>query len=487
MIRALALCSACLCWLVLQACSQTSVLANAPPVRQGPGQSEAVDRSRLPGAAKGADWLPRAFEVSTLANGMPLWSYCKAGTRLTSIQLVFHVGSADDPSERPGLTDFTARLLDEGAGGRPPEQIYAALDALGADYSVFVNEDVSVLRLHPQRENFSAAVRLLADIAQRPNLAEASFDYMRGQLSSRALTREASPEYARDAAMRSALYGRWYVGHAPAATSAELGAIDLSAIKAHYRAHFTPRDATLVVAGDLDAEALGELERTFGSWVVASTSPPRKVPDSSTAPAAPGARVLVSNFPGKSETAVFVATRAPGTKDPDRVERDLFATVLGGMFNSRLVLNLRESKGYTYYPGAWFDGAAQAGWFTLGASVKAEVTRESIDEMFAELRSICSDRLIGAEELAEAQDYLAGGFALGFQSVRSISWLGVRLVMQGLPPDDYVTLPSRIRHATLDGVRRLASTYCDRSRYVVVVAGDVTRFADRLRDLGSGQ
>jgi zinc protease len=484
MMRAFVLCGVCLCWLVLQACSQTTVLANAPPV---PGQLEAVDRSRLPEATQGADWLPRAFEVSTLANGMPLWSYCKAGTRLTSIQLVFHVGGGNDPTERPGLTDFTARLLDEGAGGRLPEQIYTALDALGTDYSVFVNEDVSVLRMHPQRENFSAAVRLLADIAQRPNLDETSFDYMRGQLASRALTREASPEYARDAAMRSALYGTWYVGHAPAATSAELGAIELSALKAHYRTHFTPRNATLVVAGDLDAEALGELERTFGTWVLPPTSPHRTVPDRRALPAAPSARVLVTDFPGKSETAVFVATRAPGAKDPDRVERDLFATVLGGMFNSRLVLNLRESKGYTYYPGAWFDGGAHAGWFTLGASVRADVTRESIDEMFAELRSICSDRPIGADELAEAQDYLAGGFALGFQSVRSISWLGVRLVMGGLPPDDYVTLPSRIRHATLDSVRRLASTYCDASRYVVVVAGDVARFGDRLRDLSPRQ
>src|SRR6188508_214460 len=98
MIRAFVLCGVCLCWLVLQACSQTTLLANAPAVQQGPGELKAVDRSRLPEATQGADWLPRAFEVSTLANGMPLWSYCKAGTRLTSIQLVFHVGGGNDPT-----------------------------------------------------------------------------------------------------------------------------------------------------------------------------------------------------------------------------------------------------------------------------------------------------------------------------------------------------------------------------------------------------
>ncbi len=178
------------------------------------------------------------------------------------------------------------------------------------------------------------------------------------------------------------------------------------------------------------------------------------------------------DFPGTTQSALSLARRAAPENAPEHFPAMIFARAFGEAFTSRLNLNLREDKGYTYGARASFNRWKDAGYFALGASVKLETTRASIDESLKELREVCSTRPLTAKERDEAQGGLLLGFPARFESGEQVAKQLADLPLYGRPDDWLERWPSRVKAVTLVQANQVAKSYCDPNEFVIVIAGD---------------
>jgi len=244
---------------------------------------------------------------------------------------------------------------------------------------------------------------------------------------------------------------------------------------------YTPQNSALVVSGDIDAARLRELaQRYFGAWsgsVQRTALPP--VP-------APGERrILIIDRGASPQTALRLGMRGVPRATPDYAALEVMNNALGGIFASRINLNLREEHGYTYGAGSAFQFRRGPGPFLIAAGVRSDVTAPSVHEIFREIDRMRAEPLT-AQELDLARDAFArslpGDFETTEESARSIG----RLFVYALPLDEYTTLPRRIEAVTSADVLRVARQYIDPKQLVVVAVGDRAHIEPELEKLALG-
>lgn len=400
---------------------------------------------------------------------------------LVSLRLVIPAGAATDPAGSDGLTTLMADVLDEGAGKRSALELEAELQALATDYRVAVTTDDIVFKLDGLADTFEAALALLADIVQRPRFEAREFQRKKEDLIAAALARKANPRHAGFAVLRRALFARGYAGPLVTGTTTSLARLSLAQAKRHYQALVQPRGATFVVTGSIEAAAVERaLSKEFGDWSRAVRAAPRAHVRTLEEPG-PKSAIHFVDFPGSSQSFVALAQRAEEQGTSVLFPAMIANRVLGGAFTSRLNLNLREQKGYTYGVHADFARFRAAGMHVAQASVKADVTRAALEEMLRELKDICGSRPITESEHEDAVNGLILGFPGQFEQNDVVSDALVELVADGRKDDWYELWPSRVRAVTLPETRLAIERYCEPARYLLVVAGDKKTVLPDLR------
>jgi zinc protease len=449
--------------------ANVAVPAKAAPdwraTRPGPGPERPL---QLP--------VPRRF---TLPNGLSVMLFEEHRLPLVAVNLVVLAGSDRNPAARPGLASFTADVLDEGTKTRSTLKIAEDLATMGASIGSGSTTDYSSLSLRTLRHTVDDAFGILADIVQNPLFAPEEVERVRASRETQALQLRDNPDAVARAVLYDALYGKTHpYGYIELGTAASIKAISRDDLVDFWRKGYAPGNAALIVAGDVTEAELRRLaEQHFGKWNgVASAAP---VPG---APAKVGARILVVDAGAAPQTALRIGGIGVSRASPDYVPLVVMNNAMGGLFSSRINLNLREKNGYTYGAGSAFAFRRSPGPFAVIGSVRTDATAPAVHEIFTEVGRMRDDPLTG-EELLLARSAVSRSLPAQFETNADVAASGSAIYVYGLPDNYYSTLPASIDAVTSADVQRVSRQYLRADEMVSVAVGDKAKIEQPLRDL----
>jgi len=415
-------------------------------------------------------WPARA--VHALPNGLRVILAESKQFPKISAQLFFRSGNAAVAHRSPGLAGMTAAVVRTGTASRPSRRIEEDLRRMGADLGTHAGADSSVISISGLAEFSEKMLDLVADLARHASFPADEFERERRQRFEELRVERTTPSFLASERLRRVLFGEHpYAIAAP--TEEQVAAYRREQIEEFYRGSYVPADALLIVVGDfVSGDMLAQIEKIFGDW-----KGPQQGPQAWPAPLhSSGRRVHLIHMPGTVQTQVLVGNLAITRRDPDWYRTSLANSIYGGAFHSRLVLNIREQKGYTYSPRSSLHALRQQGFFTVHAAVRNDVAAATLTEMFYEM-----DRMrslpVTPEELDSARNYLAGVFSLGVATQDGL--LGqLSTVYLDLLPENYLeTYRQRIRALTADDVLDAARRHFDSANAQIVIAGDREQIA----------
>ena len=448
----------------------------------------AVDRGRLPALGPRPIFHPPAFRRSTLSNGVAVWTAAHRTAPVLTLKLLLPVGSADDPVGQSGLAALTADVLDEGTRDLTDVGLHEALTRIGGHLGIGVSSDATILTLTTLPKYAAEAMALLVDVAVHPRFDRDDCERVRDLRLNQLLQMRQVPAAEADRVFVESLYGPHPYGHLSVGTDESLRELDSSDISAFHRHWYQPDGWTLVVVGDLSDDAL------FGI----AQSELEQVPSAASARAARGAPRL-QDPPSITDRLVFVSRKDavqsevrlghPGVSrtSPDYHALLMLNMVLGGQFVSRINLNLREDKGYTYGARTLFDYRIGRGPFVFRSSVQTSATADAIREVIRELREIRDARPPSERELAIARDALTRGFPLGLETASQVARAGTTLALHGLPADEMDRFVERVVAVDADAVVDAARAHLHPDELLAVVVGSPDEVLPSLGRLGLGE
>jgi predicted Zn-dependent peptidase len=329
------------------------------------------------------------------------------------------------------------------------------------------------------------ALDVYADVLLNPAFPETDFKRLRNSHLAALQQQRDNADAIAGVVYSSILYGNMHpYGRPLSGNEASLGALAEADVRRFYETHYRPNNAALVVAGDVTAATLlPKLERAFAAWK------PGQVPAANVSaqpPARERAGIYLVDKPGAAQSVIQIGQVGVARSSPDYFPLVVLNSMLGGQFVSRINLNLRENKGYTYGARSNFDYRLGAGPFTASGGVFTNVTKESIGEFLKELRGIRGEIPVTASELEYAKQGILRGFPRGFETPDQIAGRLSSLVLYNLPADYFNTYNARVRAVTLADITRVANRYLTPERMAILVVGDRKAVEPGLRSLGIG-
>lgn len=394
-------------------------------------------------------------------------------------ELYFRSGNAAAAALAPGLAEITATVVRTGTTARSSRQIEEDLRRIGADIGTSAGADTSVIGFNGLAELSSDLLKLVAELAQQASFPEEEFERERRQMIEGLRIARTTPSFLANERMRSVLFGTHpYAIIAP--TEAQVKEYHLAQLADFYRTHYRPGNALLIVVGDFSSpQMMEQIERIFGSWKAADVP---GLPASSL-PALRGRQVHLVHLPESVQTQVLVANHAITRKHPDWLRLALANSIYGGAFNSRLIMNIREQKGYTYSPRSSLHALRQHGYFTVNAAVRNEVVAASLTEIFYEIDRMRS-LAVAEDELSDARTYMSGVFSLGLATQDGLASQLSNVYLYDLPEDYLETYRQRIRALTAADVLAAARSYFDSANAQIIIVGDRGQIADQASLFG---
>ncbi len=446
-----------------------------------------ADRSRLPALGPERSFTFPDIRRQTLPNGLRVWTAEHRQVPLVSALVLLPVGAAADPANRPGLAAITADMLDEGCGDRSALDVHEALGRMGAQLDTDVGYDATLIGLTTLARFLTPGLELVADMLMRPRLEQREFDRVRELRLNRLLQLRDMPPALADRAFAQLLYRQHPYGHLPIGTEGSLRSLTLREIGAFHRRAANPSRATVVLAGDAPHEALAEAAaRAFGGWTAPAGEPPFEDPESAPEPAPPPNRLALVHRPAAAQSELRIGHVAEPRKTPHYHALLVLNMVLGGQFVSRINMNLREDKGYTYGARTSFEFRRGRGPFVFQASVQSEVTADAVRETISELRAIRGDRPVTRQELELGRAALTRGYPRSFETAEQIARAAAQLALYDLPHDYFTTFVPTVMALTPEDVTRAAAAHVDPSRLLTVIVGDRERLTPTLASLELG-
>jgi predicted Zn-dependent peptidase len=382
-------------------------------------------------------------------------------------ELLFRSGDAAVAERAPGLAELTATVLRTGTAKRASRQIEEDLRRIGADLSSSAGADTSAISFAGLSEFADSLLELANELAREAAFPEVEFERERRQLLEEVKLQRTQPGFLAGERLRKVLFGTHpYAQVAP--SEEQVAAFRRDDLTAVYREFYTPENGLLLLVGDFDSAAMLEAaEKVFGSWT--GTKPQAK---GAPAPANPrGRRVYLVHVPGAVQTQILAGCHAITRKHPDWVKLGLTNSLYSGAFNSRLVMNIREDKGYTYSPRSGVNALRQHGYFSVSAAVRNEVVAASLTEIFYELDKLRALPVPEAE-LLDAQNYVSGVFSMGLATQEGLLGQLVTAELNELPHDYLETYRAKVRAVTPADMLASARKYFDSANLQIVVVGD---------------
>jgi zinc protease len=442
-----------------------------------------VNRAHLPEPRRGRPFIFPAIERSQLPNGLGVWTVRHAAVPVVTSLLLMRRGSASDPPGKEGLAAITLDMLDEGSGERSAIEMHEALARVGAQFDSDIGADAAALSVTTLSRFTDKGLAILADMAARPNLADADFARVR-QLRLHRLTQLRDlPGAVADRAFVRLLYGDHPYGHTPMGSEPSLAGMTVDDVRAFHAAAFSPSIATLMTVGDCEHEEIRRLaDDAFGAWFGTAG---RLAPDLDASVNA--GRLHVAPRPGAPQSELRIGQVAAARHTADYHALVAANMVLGGQFVSRINLNLRENKGLTYGARTSFDFRRMRGPFSLQVSVQTAGTGRAIAESLDEIAAIRGPRPITDAELALGVAALTRGYARSFETPEQIARAAMQIALYDLPDDYFAQYVPRMEEVTAAEATAAAARHLDPSRLVTLAVGDLDAIGPDLERLGLGE
>jgi len=446
-----------------------------------------ADRSKLPEPGPPVTATFPAVERATLSNGLKVVLAARPSIPQVRFDLVFDAGFAADQSGLPGTANMAFAMLDEGTTTRTSLEISETLQRLGANLGTFSRLDYSTVSLEALKENLDPSLALFADVVLHPSFPPADFERLKKQQLAAIEREKAEPVSMAFRVLPSLLYGP---GHAYAVpwtgtgTEESASRITRSDVEAFHGTWFKPNHATLIVTGATTmAEIRPKLERLFAGWK------PGDIPAKNVVEVPPPQKptVYLIDRPGALQSVILAGDLAPPKNNPDEPAIETMNAILGGEFGSRINLNLREDKHWSYGAFSFVRDARGQRPFVAYAPVQTDKTKESIVELEKELRGILKDRPIEPAELAKAQSALTLSLPGEWETMAAVAGTLRSIVTYGLDDRYYDTYPAKVRALTLDRIPAAAAEVVHPDQLVWVIVGDLSKIEAGVRELNLGE
>lgn len=394
-------------------------------------------------------------------------------------ELYFRSGNAAAAAKTPGLAEITATVVRTGTEKRSSRQIEEDLRRIGADVGTSAGADTSAIGFNGLTELSADLLELVAELAHQASFPADEFERERRQMIEGLRIARTTPSFLASERMRRVLFGvHPYAIIAP--TETQVKEYRLEQLVEFYRAHYTPSNALLIAVGDFASpQMMEQIEQIFGSWKPATVP---VVPDTAL-PELHGRHVHLVHLPESVQTQLVVANHAITRKHPDWLRLALANSIYGGAFNSRLIINIREQKGYTYSPRSGVHALRQHGYFSVNAAVRNDVVAASLTEIFYEIDRMRS-LAVGEDELSDARTYMSGVFSLGLVTQDGLASQLSTVYLNELPDNELETYRQRVRALTAPDVLAAARAYFDSPNAQIIVVGDRGQIGDQARLFG---
>jgi zinc protease len=417
-------------------------------------------------------WPKRS--VRTLANGLHVVLAESHAFPKISAQLYFRGGNAAVAHTAPGVAELTTAVVRTGTASRSSRTIEEDLRRIGAGLGTHAGPDSSAISATGLSEFSGVLLELVADLGRNATFPQDEFERERRQRYEELKIERTTPGFLAGERLRRVLFGPHpYAVVAP--TLAQVESYQRERLVEFYRKYYVPADALLIVVGDFSTGAmLEQIEKVFGGW-----SAPRPEPQKSEQLARQtGRRVFLVDRPGTVQTQLLVGNLAITRRDPDWYRTTLANSIYGGAFHSRLLMNIREQKGYTYSPRSSLHALREQGYFTVSAAVRNDVAAATLSEIFYEM-----DRMrslpVTPEELESARNYLAGVFSLGVATQDGLLGQLSVVYLDRLQEDYLETYRERIRSLSAEDVLAAARRHFDSANAQIVMVGDRAQIGEQ--------
>jgi predicted Zn-dependent peptidase len=447
-----------------------------------------VDRSRLPIPGPPLSFTFPEVRRRTLASGLHVCTIEHFEVPLITCFVLLPVGSSQDPEHQPGLAAITGDLLDEGSGDLDALQVHEALGRIGAHLDTEIGADATLLELTSLEQHAPRALDLLASMVRAPRLDRRDFDRVRDLRLNRLIQLRDMPPALADRVFTQMLYPAHPYGHLPIGTEESLQALTLADVVAFHRRAYVPTLATVIAVGHASHDRLaGLVETAFGPWGGPNGSASDLVDISALSVAMPsGGRVATVHRPGAAQSELRIGHVGVPRSTPDYHALLVLNMILGGQFVSRLNMNLREDKGYTYGARTSFEFRRGPGPFVFQTSVQSNVTAAAVREVLGELQTIRTDRPVTAHELELGRAALTRGYPRNFETAEQLGRAAAQLALYELPDDYFTTFVPRVLAVGEHDVTRVAQAHIDPERLLTVVVGDREKVGPTLGELDLG-
>ena len=418
-----------------------------------------------------------------MGNGMTLIVAPTHKLPVVSVIAVIDAGAVCDPVGREGLAALTAQMLPEGTASMDGETLALGFERLGASVSVSADWDVATAGLTVLRQNLPAALELFADMLAAPSFPSRELERLKAERMAELLQLRTEPRGLADEMMSRFVYApESRYARPEGGTPSSVAAIEARDVGELYSARYRAGGTTLVIAGDVTvADAMMLAKSAFGRWSGGAPAPVHVVDAPTSTPRS--VQIIAKSDAPQSE--LRVAHVGIPRRHPDYFRVVVMNAVLGGLFSSRINLNLRERNAFTYGAHSEFEWRRGAGPFVVSTAVASEVTAAAAREILTEIDRIRSEP-ISDEELTLATSYLTGVFPIRYETTAAIATAIANLVVYGLDDGYFDAYREQVQAITAIDVLEAAKRHLDPGRLKIIVVGDQNTIRESLVELEAG-
>jgi len=449
--------------------------------------SAKLDRSKPPATGSAMSLNLPPMQKTTLSNGLKVVVAERHTAPVVNFSLLVNSGYAADPSGAPGTASFEQRMLEEGTTTRDSLKIGEELESLSANFNAGTNLDWATAGLNTLKVNMDKALDIYADLILHPAFPQKEFERLQKDRLAQIKREKVQPQSMALRIVPTLLYGKGHPYAVPftgTGTEESVNKMTRADLVKFHDTWYRPNNATLLVVGDTTlAEVKPKLEKLFASWKPGDV--PRK--NIGTVPQPAKDVVYLIDRPGSGQSVIFGAQLAPPRNDPDAVPMQIVNDVFGGTFSSRINMNLREDKHWSYGVFSTLQSAVGQRPYMSVSPVQTDKTKESISELVKEYTNLVGAKPISADELRDAQTNSTLGLPGSFETVGQLAGAYTTILEYNLPEDYYNTYTQKVMGMTPDSANALARKMVQPDHLIWVVVGDMSKVEAGIRELNLGE
>jgi len=397
------------------------------------------------------------------------------------------LGYSADPPGALGTAGFEQRMLEEGTPTRDSLKIGEELESLSANFAAGANLDWATVNLNALKITMDKALDIYADLILHPAFPEKEFLRIQKERLAAIQREKVTPQTMGLRVVPTLLYGKGHPYAVPFTGSGNESSVSKLTREDLTKFHdtwFKPNNATLLIVGDTTlAEMKPKLEKLFASWK--SGDVPKKV--ISDVPQPEKDTVYLVDRPGSGQSVILAAQLAPPQSSPDAVALEVVNDMFGGTFSSRINMNLREDKHWSYGVFSAIRGTRSQRPYISTSPVQTDRTKDSLAELTKEYRNIVGEKPIAAEELKDAQTNATLGLPGRFETVQQLSGAYSQILQYDLPEDYFDSYTGKVMALTSETANGIAKKYILPNHLVWIVVGDMSKIEAGIRDLNLGE